>query len=260
MKNYVLSLTTATERRNHIKAEFAKQSIEFEFFDAITPEQVNALADQYHIPIKDARLSAGEQACFMSHVVMWHSLLLSNEQYLSIFEDDIYLGENADLFLNSDQWLCNHNLDFVKTETFLQERKLLAPKIALPDNREVAKLNEHHLGTAGYIISKNAAQSLLDFIQSLSADQLLPIDQLMFDQYLSQAHNLPVYQLNPALCAQEFILFPNQNNMPSHIESDRQAKKKSKPKRSFSEKLKGELSNAMRKTIGKLSRTKITFR
>lgn len=256
----MLSLTTATERRDHIQAEFSKQGVEFEFFDAITPEQVNALADQYCIPIKDACLSTGEQACFMSHVAMWHSLLLSSEQYLSIFEDDIYLGKNANLFLNSEQWLYDHNLDFVKTETFLQERKLIAPNIALPDNREVAKLNEHHLGTAGYIISKNAAQSLLDFIQGLSADQLLPIDQLMFDQYLSQTNHLPVYQLNPALCAQEFILFPNQNNMPSHIESDRQAKKKNKPKRSFSEKLKGELSNAMRKTIGKLYRTKITFR
>ncbi|WP_192831313.1 glycosyltransferase family 25 protein, partial [Moraxella canis] len=30
MKNYVISLTTAKERRDHIQAEFGKQGIEFE--------------------------------------------------------------------------------------------------------------------------------------------------------------------------------------------------------------------------------------
>ena len=36
MQNYVISLTTSTDRRQHITQEFKKQDILFEFFDAIT--------------------------------------------------------------------------------------------------------------------------------------------------------------------------------------------------------------------------------
>ncbi len=38
MKKFVISLSTATERREHIFREFSKKSINFDFFDALTPE------------------------------------------------------------------------------------------------------------------------------------------------------------------------------------------------------------------------------
>ena len=40
MQNYIISLITATGRRQHIIQEFTKQSISFEFFDAITVPQL----------------------------------------------------------------------------------------------------------------------------------------------------------------------------------------------------------------------------
>ena len=38
MRNFVISLSSATLRRAHISSEFAKEKVDFEFFDAITPE------------------------------------------------------------------------------------------------------------------------------------------------------------------------------------------------------------------------------
>lgn len=259
MKNYVISLSKAHHRRMHIQKEFAKQGVCFEFFDAIRPEQVDDLACRHQIKLHTSALSAGEKACLMSHVVLWQNFLDGLDDYLSVFEDDVYLGKNAHEFLGQDDWLRENQLHFVKTETFGQERKLAKEGIALMNGRCVRQLKECHLGTAGYIISRQCAKSLLYYMQNLSVEDMTAIDNLMFHHYLLSAKALPIYQMLPALCVQEFILLPKQNQLPSTLKDERQQNKSKKPKRALSEKIKGELSNAMRKTFGKLLRTKINF-
>lgn len=37
--NYVISLTSAYQRREHIQKEFSQQNIPFEFFDALKPSK-----------------------------------------------------------------------------------------------------------------------------------------------------------------------------------------------------------------------------
>ena len=162
MKNFVISLTTATQRREHITQEFSKQNIPFEFFDAITPDTMVQACERLNIDlINNQRLSGGEKGCFLSHVILWQKMLDENLDYIAIFEDDIYLGENAQVFFNDENWLKNNQIDFIKTETFLQKRKLGSESILLVDNRSAKPLKEYHLGTAGYIISQKTALSLL---------------------------------------------------------------------------------------------------
>ena len=258
MKNYVISLTTAHNRREHIKAEFGKQGIDFEFFDAVTPNESEMVAKRLGLNLNQAFLTDGEKACLLSHVCLWQKMLDDGLDYLAVFEDDVYLGQNAHLFFSHDDWLRDHKLHFVKTETFLQERKL-GKGITLTDNRHVYHLKEFHLGTAGYIVSQIGAKQLLSFLKNLPSKQLVTIDRIMFGEFLL-SDSLPIYQMVPALVAQEFILYPTQNNMPSSIEKLRLQKRQHKIKRSLSTKIKGELSNVYRKTFGKLARTKITFR
>lgn len=260
MKNYVISLSHAQKRREHIAKQFGEQGIDFEFFDAITPDKADEFAQKFAINLQGAFLTDGEKACLLSHVCLWQQAVDDGLDYIAIFEDDVYLGENANIFFHDSQWLKDTGIDYLKTETFLQERKLFGTPIHLPDNRYAKTLNESHLGTAGYIISQKAAQSLLVFIKNLPKESLHPIDHLMFDDYRKAADTLPIYQILPAIVAQEFILYPAQNTMPSDIKNCRDERKKNKPKRSLAAKIKGELSNAYRKSFGKLSRTKITFR
>lgn len=261
MKNYVISLTTAIDRREHINQEFGKQGIDFEFFDAVTPEQTPQLCQTLGIHLMDnQQLTDGEKACFISHVSLWQKMLDDNIDYMAIFEDDVYLGENAHLIFNEDAWLHKNSLDIVKTETFLQERKLDQNAIELMDGRKLHLLKEQHFGAAGYILSQKAAQKLLHSIQSLNANQITPIDVILFEDFVLKSSDIQVYQLLPAVCIQEFILKPNDIAMPSSLENLRAIKRKQKPKRSWQAKLKGELSNIFRKTIGKFIRTKIEFR
>lgn len=46
MHNHVISLTTANTRRQHITQEFAKHSIPFEFFDAITVSELKEVSQR----------------------------------------------------------------------------------------------------------------------------------------------------------------------------------------------------------------------
>ncbi|MFC0819812.1 glycosyltransferase family 25 protein [Moraxella marmotae] len=261
MKNYVISLTTADVRRQHITQEFGKQNIAFEFFDAITPKDIDELAAKFNPYLKDSTLlTDGEKACFLSHVCLWQKMIDDDLDYMAVFEDDVYLGENAGVFLADTGWLDGLGIDYLKTETFLQERKLAKDAINLPDNRVAKILREPHLGTAGYIISKQVAKSLLDFIQQLDTHALKPIDHLMFEEYSKTKTAIPIYQMLPAIVAQEFILYPNRDTLPSDLKQSRDQRVKNKPKRPLSAKIKGELSNAYRKTFGKMVRTLVEFR
>lgn len=259
LKNYVISLTTATDRRKHIQNEFNKQGIEFEFFDAITPDLIEKLCQDFNIDLVNShKLSPIEKACFLSHVIIMKKAVDKNLRYISIFEDDVYLGENANLYYSNDDYLQKNNIHFLKPEVTLSIRKLDKKNaVCLLDNRIAYPLQEFHLGTGNYIMSNTAIQEFLSYIQQLDGDQMSPIDNLLFDNFMQK---MPIYQLTPAVCIQECILYPNSTKLPSVLEQERKHRQKNKPKRTLLQKIKGEFSNAYRKTFGRFSRTLIEFR
>ncbi|OAU94496.1 LgtB [Moraxella catarrhalis] len=220
MKNYVISLTTASARRDHIIREFGKQGVDFEFFDAITPEQVPSLAKTFHINIENSSLTQGELACLFSHVCLWQKAIDDNLDYIAIFEDDIYLGENADTFLNNTDWI-PQSCGLIKIEHFI-DKLHLGRSVGTIANRAIKPLKEFNWGTAGYLINQEMIDELLSLLQTM---QILdtPIDHLMFEYAILQKH-LPVYQLTPALCVQSDR--PNEpsrsDTLKSTLENERQ--------------------------------------
>ena len=87
MYNYVISLTSADQRREHIKQEFAKKEVDFQFFDAITPEVALVLVENMGLNYNNDYLSQGELACLMSHVSLWKKVVDKNLPYIVIFEE-----------------------------------------------------------------------------------------------------------------------------------------------------------------------------
>lgn len=101
---------------------------------------------------------------------------------------------------------------------------------------------------------------MLHQLRTLSAQDIIHIDRLIFDHFPFQDKIITIHQMLPALCVQEFILRPTAIAMPSVIEQERlDFRRHHKPKRSLSAKIKGELGNAWRKTFGQLNRTFIDF-
>lgn len=202
MKNRVISLKNATDRRTHITQEFSKQGISFEFFNAITPETLEKTAQTLAINIMDNDLlSMGEKACFLSHVSLWQLMLDENLPYMAIFEDDVYLGENAQLFLQETDWLPKKTDELlIKLEAFDKNRRFNHSALFIKDGRHLVHLNEEHLGAAGYLLSYKMAEKLLMLVRHETA--LSPVDNLIFGHYPFIKNSYPIYQLNPAICIQ----------------------------------------------------------
>lgn len=221
MQKYVISLPYAQDRRKHIKQEFAKHQIDFVFFDAITPNQIDCIAQKYTIHFNsDCTLSEGEKACFLSHVLLWHKVIDEQLPQLVIFEDDICFGNNIQFFLQFDvfiQHIYQKGLEFdvIKLETFLE--KVHLGKKHIIQERAVQKLHSPHMGAGAYIISYQGAQKLLHYIKN-NQSTILAIDHMIFEMYIK---NLYIYQINPAVCIQQRFL---DNILPSQLEKERNNK------------------------------------
>ncbi|MFD1806132.1 glycosyltransferase family 25 protein [Pasteurella oralis] len=252
--NYVISLTNAHRRREHIIKEFGRQNIPFEFFDALTPSKyLDDTINTYLPNLAQASLSAGEKACFMSHFILWQKCLNENLPYLFIFEDDILLGKNANAFLNDEKWLEDRfdltDSFILRLETFLQPAKCEKTKITPYLEREFNSLKQVHYGTAGYIISQQAIKNLINTFRQYNSNDLKPIDMILFCKSLNDPQQ-NIFQQSPALCVQELQFNQNKSQLKSQLEQERihirQQNKTIKPKRTFKEKLQRLKHNIIR--------------
>lgn len=253
MKNFVISLTTASDRREHIQNEFGKQNIPFEFFDAITPTQLIETAQFLKIDLnKNKILSNNELACLLSHICLWKKAIDENIDYIAIFEDDIYLSKNAHLFLNNNDWIKN-DWGFIKIEKTI-EKALLKNPISLQENHKIALLNSVHVGAGGYILSKETAKKLYEHF--LTLNELDHSDQYLFKIVLEN-NITPIYQINPVLCIQDCILYPDNQKFSSYLQwRDNNTKEKLTP----SQKLMRELKRPFQQFKDKLQQTPLEFK
>ncbi|HDR1023046.1 TPA: glycosyltransferase family 25 protein [Pasteurella multocida] len=228
LKNYVISLSSATDRRKHILEEFYQHNIPFLFFDALSPSlEFDQLVELLIPNLSQCNLTNGEKGCLMSHLSLWHKCVEENLPYIGIFEDDILLGKDAEDFLASDEWIHSrfqHNDAFIiRLETFLQKVLCKSTEIDSYLDRDFLKLKSTHFGTAGYIISLSAAKYLLTIFKNMSADEIEPIDLLIFDRFLPM-NNFQVYQLSPAIGIQELQVNQQNSSLPSQLEYERKNK------------------------------------
>ena len=209
LHNYVISLKNNLQRRNHITSEFAKQHIPFVFFDAITPDLIAQKAQEFGIDIATSLLTKGEIACALSHIALWRLAKERNLDYIAIFEDDIYLGENAQALLQTHY--LPQDMDILKLEQhFYRADMSIFPRITYLD-RKFYQLKSKHVGAAGYIVSRKGIHYILEQLKVYHLS--IPIDDLIFEALLKNKDYL-VLQMNPAICIQDFIL-----NKKTHFKS-----------------------------------------
>ncbi len=257
-RNYVISLSTASERRKHIIEEFGKQDIPFEFFDAITPDLVDVKAREFSIDISGSPLTKGEIACAISHIALWHKLLNENLDYICIFEDDIYLGENAKEFLSS---ICiSNDFHIIKLEKHNERIKFSSKVKQSICGRKLYKLNSTHYGTAGYIITQQGVKYILDKMQYYHLS--IPIDDLIFGELLINKEYY-VLQVIPALTIQDFLYHPQKVKLSSDLKKEREQRFdrfNSKKKKTLWHKIKREILRPLEKIIINLSTKYVKFK
>ena len=245
--NYVISLTTEQKRRKHITEEFGKQNIPFVFFDAITPNLIEETAKKFNITFdrsSKATLCDAEIACALSHIILWNFVLENNLDYINIFEDDIYLGENAKELLEIDY--IPKDTDILKLET-LYGKIMLGSMYKIKCQRNIFQLKYKHTGMGGYTITAKGARYLLNKIQNRQL--VLAIDTLIFDKLLDQ-REYKVMQLYPAVCIQDLII-NGESKFKSSLQDGRETVHANQPKTTPLEKVINELGRIKRRIFGK---------
>ena len=256
MKNIVISLKTATARREHIEKEFGKQNIPFDFFDALTPELAKPLAEKMQLNFGDEYLTGGELACFMSHVSIWQKMVDEQIPYIAVFEDDVFLGQDAFSIFSTSAWI-QEDWYIIKTEAF-SDKVLLAKqsRTIAHTKRQISRLNGSNLGTAGYILSLKGATEYLGYIKK---NPLVPLDELMFRDFI-HAKKCDVYQMSPAICIQEMKLYPEKKTvLSSDLINERKARMKKYKKKGWA-KVRFEIMRIFLQAKYALNSQKIIFK
>ncbi|WP_075321564.1 glycosyltransferase family 25 protein [Histophilus somni] len=251
MFNYVISLKSSIERRQHIEKEFSKQNIPYSFFDAFQPNEENEHIIQQYVPsLNKTDLTIGEKGCFMSHVLLWQKCVDENLPFIAIFEDDIILSPVAHQFLGQYDWL-KERFDFsqyfiLRLETHSMQSIYRSTKIQPFQQRRFHQLLFLHWGTAGYIISQFAARKLLTLFQTPDIS-IYPIDVILFESLLKE-EQYPVYQLDPAILIQDFILNKENCKLTSSLAPERERESKKGEQR---KKARKSLWRSISKEIGR---------
>jgi len=260
MKNLVISLNSKTERRQHIATEFQKHNVNFEFFDALTPDIASSYAKSLGFNLDKSPLTPTELACMMSHIAVWKKAIDESIPYTTIFEDDIYLGVDAETLLNDAEWI-QPCWNIIKIESFYEKVFLSSETYdLLLKKRYIAQLKSKNLGAAGYILSLQGAKILLEYVLH---SEIQPIDETIFNHFILNNQE-PIFQMVPALCVQEMIMKESLEplSLPSSLEEERKVRNslKKKDKKTISFKINREAKRLAFQVKELLLARKVTFK
>ena len=157
--------------------------------------------------------------CLMSHVKMYIELIYSDYDIFCILEDDITFTPNFDKkFLHLYNQLKNVNWDLVYIGHHIRNINNKDVEFHKGNLPIIEKVNTHKSflkslgGTTGYLITKEGAQKLLDFISLYGATNC--IDTLQ----QKSANIMDVFYITPHLIYSD--CFDNNNSIDTDIQRD----------------------------------------
>lgn len=218
MRRLVINLDRSRDRLAHITAEFTRIGIAFERIEAIDARNRPELdhIEQNVRYTNRLRLTGGEIACLLSHRACWKIIASGDAPYVAIFEDDAVFCADAGALLDNADWI-PPDTDIIKLETFFQKTMVGRKRIPAGPGFSISRLLADHMGTGGYIISKQAASDLVEATREITGT----VDDLIFNPDFPMARRKTIYQLIPALCAQDNLLGHKTVRFPSLLEDTR---------------------------------------
>ncbi|MGY2997428.1 MULTISPECIES: glycosyltransferase family 25 protein [Mesorhizobium] len=193
MKCLVINLDSSRDRLAHMTEQFARIGVAFERVPAIEKPDGSRVTLQ--------RLTGAEICCFHSHRHCWQIIADGTDRYGAVFEDDIIFSSDAGPLLADDGWV-PRDADLVKLETYFVPVRLGRKRTPIGNGYSVVRLVGQHVGAAGYVISKEAARTLLKRTKRIRG----AVDDALFSPTLMTCARNTIYQLMSAPCAQAKFL------------------------------------------------------
>lgn len=160
----------------------------------------------------------GAMGCFLSHRKVWELIIERELDWAFIAEDDLHIAK-ANPFFSESTWI-PENADIIKAETFRRRAVLSKALDEKINGHDLRRLESIHVGAGGYFINCEAAEFLCAITEELSD----PVDHVIFDPEFDVFHKLTIYQIDPAICAQDMHL--RNKNEEKSFESTLQSERK----------------------------------
>lgn len=201
MKLYLVNLARRPDRLAAMQARAGALGLALDRVEALdAAADTGALAGWFAPSGPLGEIPMGDKACLLSHRRGWESFLATPDSHAVFLEDDVLLSDAAGALLTHDGWI-PAGMGVVKLEHYgpSGQRVLLADERAVGEDFALGRMLSRHTGAAAYILSRAAAQTLLD---QTRFD--LPVDHLLFNPNNSPVFaRLSPWQLVPAIARQE---------------------------------------------------------
>ena len=215
MQTIVISLKHSTARRLRVERELADTGLVCTFFEATDSTQENfQYASRAHAALTRKRkgysLTAGELACYSSHLRVWERCVEAGEQFL-VLEDNAELCNTLPAEKIRELIADIPPLDYVKLSTALSGRSFKCYS-SISGTHKLVRYTKYTSGASAYLISPEGARKLI-----AGAGQFLePVDDYMEKPW---RHQVIAYSVYPSVFQRASI--------ESTIGSDRKQKGRS---------------------------------
>ena len=199
-----INLERRPDRKAEMKSKFEEAKIDVDFYPAIdgkSLEPTNEIKTMFMGNDFGSRRSF--IGCALSHIYLWKELIESNNDAYLIFEDDANLEDN---FLYKLYYLLNNKIEDIIYLGHHYWRNRLDEYKNKVDETKFLRLISHDPsstmgGLFGYIISKEAANKILNFIEKNGVKH--GIDYVVF--HYANDMNLSLKECIPNIVLSEFV-------------------------------------------------------
>ncbi len=228
---YLINLDRSPDRLRSFAAQAEDLGIVFERVAAVDGGRIGVDEQEKLIARVCGKLPVGpgEMACFLSHREVWARVGSGAAEWAFVAEDDIRFSTDAGSLFREDGWI-PEDADIVKAETARQWVRMDSRLHLEVNGHAVRRLHSYHGGSAGYFVSRSAAKKLIELTEA----KCDPLDHVLFHEWVGVVQQLVVYQLDPAICIQDYLVEKSAQRVgfKSTLDSDRmQSKRQFRPAR-----------------------------
>jgi glycosyl transferase, family 25 len=197
---YVISLTTETERRARMTAQFEALGLPFQFLDGIDGRCLTEKACEQAAPARQrrywSRLTGGEIGCALSHLAAIRAIAAGPHPFAAVFEDDVAVGPEFPRFL-ADLERAPPPFDVMwLSQSPPKNHRAILPVGRLGGRQIRARVYLDYTAAAA-IYSREAAGRLADTIKVIAA----PIDHMLWCDH--SVLGLRVVETHPPVVKQD---------------------------------------------------------
>ena len=199
---YFLNLDRHKDRFENLRNQLENLDLTWERIAAVDARQASEeeLAEYTDPTGPIPRMGGGTRACTAGHFKIWKKFLETRAPVAFILEDDVRISKGFADFVKMATGYADEVdvLNFNRQNSKRDKKKLFVSKIA-PLSNDIfigKRLLGVHYGTAGYMVTRKAAERLCNQIKRTN----VPVDHLLFNPNVSSfSRSAHIYQSFPAM-------------------------------------------------------------